>query len=229
MNNFLQFFLDALFPKNCFGCEKEGEYLCSACFRKIELLPIEYCFLCQKVKSFDGICQTCQEITKIDKIWPAVSYQNMVVKALIENLKFSYIEDLAEILAEFLFARLQEREFTKNSADFFVVPIPLHKKRLRWRGFNQAELLAKSICQKTELPLLSALIRSKKTQQQALLNKEKRVANVEDCFSLSENVRGKKILLLDDVMTTGQTLLSASQKLKEGGAEQIIILTSAHG
>jgi len=224
-----QFFLEAIFPKNCFGCDKEGEYFCSACFNKVNLLPIAECFLCHNKTALDGLCQTCQEQVKIDKIWPALSYKDPAVKDLIENLKFSRIEEIASILAKFMIIRLKERNFEKELSGFEIMAVPLYPKRRAWRGFNQAELLAKIVSTEYNLTFNDSLVRKKKTKQQALLNKEQRKINMINSFALKNRIDGKKIILIDDVITTGQTIMGAVEEIIKGGAERVIVLTAAHG
>ena len=110
-----------------------------------------------------------------------------------------------------------------------VVPVPLHKQRQRRRGFNQAALLARRFAQQVDLPVDEAsLVRHRQTAAQVELNAEQRKANVQDAFRcVSRGVVGKRVLLVDDVCTTGSTLEACATALREGGAKSVQALTLA--
>jgi ComF family protein len=114
-----------------------------------------------------------------------------------------------------------------------VLPVPLHFWRHTWRGYNQAELIAQIFCKKTGLPLMeNVLARRRRTRPQTTLRREERVHNVTGAFKVEVNavgaaVRGKRILLLDDVCTTGATLDACAQALKDAGAHSVSALTVA--
>ncbi len=159
----------------------------------------------------------------------AVSYKHPQIKKIIEGLKFGFVEENAEVLARFLVKKLQQ-EKNINWQEYLFIPIPLHKKRKNWRGFNQTELLLYNVKKiMPEITFVDILERAKNTKQQALLDKTKREKNLREAFSLKPVFFGEKIVLVDDVITTGETILSAVKIFREKGVKEIIVLSVAHG
>jgi ComF family protein len=123
------------------------------------------------------------------------------------------------------------REFLRDCEADVIIPVPLHPKRLRWRGFNQAVLLARELSRAYGVSTDPFLLRRiKPTQPQTQLDEEERRRNVRGAFALSvgRSVEGKTVLLVDDVYTSGATVNECSRTLKRSGAEQIFVLTLAH-
>lgn len=113
-----------------------------------------------------------------------------------------------------------------------LLPVPLHKKRLKYRGFNQSALLGKYIAQRSGMPLtLNTLVRIKNTIPQVGLSAVDRELNIKNAFDVisEEKVKGKKIMLVDDVFTTGATVRECSRVLKRAGAEKVYVVTLTHG
>lgn len=222
--------LDYIFPKECFGCAKEGEYLCSACFDKIIYLEDERCYLCNDDRSIDGVCSKCSKDYAIDQIIVATKYQNNFVGQLVESLKYQYVEELGKILAQILNKQIQRKNFTSRIYNHKILPVPLHKKRYLERGFNQSELIARYLINKYNCQLVNDLvIRSKETQQQAKLNREERFLNIKDCFCLSLQPQiPETVIILDDVITTGATVSGIAKVLKDKGVKRVIALAVCH-
>src|SRR3989344_7225576 len=115
-------------------------------------------------------------------------------------------------------------------SDFVLVPVPLHRKRHNWRGFNQAELLSGALSVSLNIPLNKTLVsRRKATKPQVKLSALERKRNVENAFALSGNPANKKIILVDDVITSGSTLNELAKLLKKHKASEVWALTVAHG
>jgi competence protein ComFC len=215
---------DCLFPKVCFGCQKEGEYLCSACFDKINYIDDQTCRICNVNETDNGICQTCHDKTGIDKIIVATRYSGEITGQLVEAFKYNFVEALKEILVKILLKKVN-----KDSLSGTVVPIPLHKKRLVERGFNQAAELARPFAKLYNLEYDDKLLmRKKHTDQQAKLTRTERLVNVDDAFL----VRGRApetVVLFDDVLTTGATFTQAAKALRAAGVNKIICMALCHG
>jgi len=206
------FLLKLFFPRFCLGCQKEGTYLCQDC---LSLIDISNRFL------------------KIDKnlsrLYFSTDYENFIVKKLIKNFKYKpFAKDLSKTLIFLIIIYFQNLEkkpqFLEKKEEFILIPLPLHKKRLRWRGFNQAELIAKGLSDFLKIPLFSdVLIKNKKTLPQAKLPKEKRQKNVRGAFFCKKPkiIKDKRILLVDDVFTTGATMKEAARVLKKAGAKSV--------
>ena len=252
------FILDLLFPRECLNCGQEGTWLCEKCFRKLPLKSGQYCLNCKHVNQYGEFCSSCQANYALNGIWIAGDYENAIIARLVQKLKYKFIKDLSQPLGQYLtlfmrnllnLARLTAhdlgpgpnwREFNKLTKspqillDFkacLVMPVPLHKKRWRWRGFNQAQALAENFTANFRLPLItSGLIRYKHTKPQASLNEAERRHNLIGCFAWQgDNLNGQHVILIDDVATTGATLNECARVLKEAGASEVWGLVVAKG
>ncbi|MFH0987650.1 MAG: double zinc ribbon domain-containing protein [Patescibacteria group bacterium] len=227
--------LDFFYPRLCLGCGKEGSYFCPDCFIKIELSKSASCPYC-KSRSFDGkICKNCRNY--LYGFVSAVSYKEKSARKLIDSLKYNFVKEIARTLAFLIFKFLRDNpevEFFKNPLDFLVVPIPLHLRRLRWRGFNQAEEIAKDLSPLLKIQLENNFLsRIHHTESQVELGVTERKLNIKNAFKInplfSKEAAKKKIILVDDVATTLSTLEEAARVLKEGCTEKIWGLTVAKG
>jgi ComF family protein len=158
----------------------------------------------------------------------AIGEYEGVLKEAIHQLKYSGHRVLGPVLSALLLERIRLGDYAMQVD--CIIPIPVHSSRLRQRGFNQSELLAQGISCAFDLPLLrGVLLRTIATKQQIGLLIEKRRENVEGAFKVARNdaVEGRRILLLDDVLTTGSTADSAARALRDAGAKAIHVLTLA--
>lgn len=240
--------LDFFYPKFCLVCDKEGVYLCPECFSKIKTFPAPFCPYCQ-LRSFDGkVCKNCPPARHLESpgtwragrksIWgfiTAISYKEKDARKLIDTFKYSFIKELAKPLAFLIFKFLKENpeiEFFKNPLDFVILPIPLHSRRLRWRGFNQAEEIGKELVPLLKIPMKTNIIfRRRYTEPQVELGIKERKENVKEAFKVLnlEKIKNKKIILLDDVATTLSTLEETAKVLKKSGVKRVWALTVAKG
>lgn len=211
-NEIRKFLLDLFFPKKCLGCGKSGTYLCPDCLRQIILNR-------RSEVSFGWIIS-------------AASYANPLTRNLIKTFKYHYVQELSEPLSQLMIKTLEPFGSMLRNQNFIIIPIPLHKYRLRYRGFNQAELLAKHIADYFNLTIeTGALKRIISTDPQAnIKNMEKRKNNLKNVFAVvAEAIKDKNILLVDDVCTTGATLIEAKEVLKLNNAKEIQAITVAKG
>lgn len=226
--------LDILFPLECLGCGKEKEWFCHDCFQKLEFLARQSCPFCGSENLFGRTCESCSKSHSLDGIFAAGNYGQKNLSLLIRHLKYSLASDLAGVLGEFLAIALKNWQkengrslFIKNS---FFLPIPLHSKRKKWRGFNQSELIADRLAEEFGWKKISGLERIKNSRPQAKTKETERKKNIKDCFRFADQrLDGKKIILIDDVATSGATLEEASRALKNAGAESVWGLTVARG
>lgn len=225
--------LDLLFPRKCLGCGREGGYFCSECLNLVSLCQNQICPLCTK-NSFGGLVHLgCRRPLGFDGLTVVFEYKGLIKKA-IKKLKYRFITDLAGDLTElFLSFCGQEKGFVNfcRQKQVVLVPIPLHPSRLRWRGFNQSELISKKIATNLGLQFLPhLLVRRKPTLPQAELDKMTRRQNLKNAFSLSPNITRSQyphIILFDDIWTSGVTLREAAKVLKRNGAKKVWGLTLA--
>lgn len=216
--------IDFLFPVTCLECGKEGKYLCKSCVSKI-IKAKQFCLECHK-PSIDGATHSkCKRKMSIDFTYSLWDYSGVVRKAIV-NLKYRFAYRIADEIAEYFIDNIKETFFLPKSA--VLIPIPLHKSRYKWRGFNQAELLGEAIAKKMNWYFDPILTRSKKTQPQTTLRGKERASNLTGAFSaLSFIDRGLPYILFDDVLTTGSTIKEACRTLKRKGLKNVLGLTIA--
>jgi len=230
-------FLDFLFPKYCVNCRKIGDYICSNCFSFISFDAEMICLVCNK-GSIDGLTHPgCKTKYAIDGTFCAVAYKG-IVKKLIYNFKYKpYLADLKKSLVELFCESIIQQEIFQKVYEFcpILIPIPLHAKRLRQRGYNHSKLLAEGLSKSLNLKLIEALQRTRETKSQFGLNLKERKENLKNAFTIIPNVPAfakasageANILLVDDILTTGSTLLEAARILKKNGAKKVWGLTLA--
>jgi len=216
----IAFFFDLLFPKNCIGCGKETRWICDECKRRIIYIKNPFCPKCNRLSPNGKVCRRCRDKSYLTGLIVAAYYNEGPLKEAIHAYKYEYIfgvhEELGKIITE---------AFYKNKfSSCVIIPIPLHKKRQTQRGFNQSELLAKYLSSKTKNKLLvKKLVRLKNTEPQIELSGRKRRENIKDAFSWKgkDEIINQKVLLIDDVYTTGSTLEECAKVLKSAGAKEI--------
>lgn len=226
---------DFFFPPLCVGCRKEGSFLCSICFDRIRLKTEQVCPVCKKVslvaKTHRGICEKKTALNGL--LVSATYHENPALEKAIKRFKYHYSRELSEQLGKMLVSTLLVNHFPLH--DVVIVPIPLHKKREKWRGFNQAGLLADKVHTNLNMPLLLPLLkRSKNTKQQATLHRHERIMNLKQAFFIDQDLftpalLSKNILLVDDVSSTLSTLNEAAVVLKQAGFEKVYGIVLARG
>jgi ComF family protein len=222
-------FSELLFPKFCFGCRREGEYLCQDCKSILEISGLHQSYSTQSLKD----------------LYFSADYGNPLIKKLIHKFKYKpFIKELAKSLSSLIIEHFQLLDnkpdffspFRSHTfshwADFILIPIPLGRKRLKWRGFNQAQEIGKELSNFLSIPLVSdCLIKIRETPPQVELSDEERRENIKNVFLVrdKELIKQKRVLLVDDVYTTGSTMEEAAEVLKENGAKEITGIVVARG
>lgn len=227
--------LDFLFPPRCEGCGRLGKYICERCVLTIQFRD-QCCPECDR-PAIDGITHPgCQRAYGLDGLTTVFNYSR-VIKKVLKTIKYRFVYDEAETLIN-LIPVVTWRLLNNLVKDYSIYPIPLHKDRLNWRGFNQAEKLAKLISQKLQLPLIDKLlIRTEhRTPQADISHRTDRIRNAQGLFTLSSRFPEFKalnsgnlnsILLVDDVWTTGATMKEATKVLKRNGIKHVWGMTLA--
>lgn len=215
---FFSFLKDLLFPIECLGCQELGAWTCSKCWRRIKLGGPELKLL-------------ARQNNYLDQIYIAGDYDDPLLSEIIKKFKYNFIIDLAEPLAAFLaFYWTGQISLNPELSQAILVPIPLSKKRERWRGFNQAEQLAHNLSSHLGLELVIGLERIKHLPPQSSLSESERQKNIRGVFRPVKTLKlSRQIILIDDVVTTGATLEEAASALKTAGAERISALVLAKG
>lgn len=205
--------------------------VCRECLEKPTALSAEYfCVQCRSPFASSapldeqGRCGLCRRGARgFDAAYSFAFYED-TLRELIHVFKYGRVQTLARPLGRLLWLALP-----RDEAFDVIVPMPLHWRKRWQRGFNQSELLARQIGKRAHLPVRTALRRVRYTGAQAGLTSAKRRLNVSGAFNAkaSANLAGKRILLIDDVMTTGATAASAARALKRAGARHVTLLTLA--
>jgi ComF family protein len=225
---------DLLFPRSCVFCGQDVPpdqpgALCRTCLNSISRWPGLSCAVCGVPLPDGGArCYVCRRQTRGFRVCRSVGLYDGVLKACLWDLKYGGKDFLASTLGRLL-ADLWRGEKANLIGDA-VTAVPLHFWR-RWRrGFNQADLLARSFCKEVGMPYLDGiLIRGRATRSQTTLRQEERAANVERAFRvpIPARVRGRRLLLIDDVCTTGATLEACARALRQAGARAVEALVVA--
>ena len=222
---------DLVFPIYCLVCgNSDDAYLCQACVHKIPKLEKQFCIACQRPSPFGKTHPTCISRNRLDGIISALPYTDQKVKEIIAAFKYSFADTLAERLSGLLVQEMKTQDLGEYFAEFKVIPVPLHQRRLNWRGFNQSVLLAEPLSRMLNIPVEKNLItRTRFTKPQTDLKREERAINIANAFTVNKNAFSGKYLLVDDVVTTGSTLNEIAKLLKQNGAQEVWALTLAHG
>jgi ComF family protein len=218
--------VDFFFPSRCLGCGRWGDLICEKCFLDLPRIVPPVCSKCGRPESSGGLCPGCWSTPpSIDGIRSVFRFEGVVRKA-IHQLKYYDLKTISKDLAKILYDYI-----TFNKLEYeVIVPVPLHKKRLRHRGYNQSLLIARELGKLTNNDVLTdVLVRVKEGVSQArTTGVQQRMKNVKDAFSYQGySAMNRKVILIDDVCTSGATLESCAEALKSAGAETVWGLTIA--
>lgn len=228
----LETLLDLVFPKNCIGCNRSGDFLCDPCFRKLlQCKNRQYCPTCKKTNKLGVFCdEFCRQEFYFDQLLCYGPYKNDLLRALIIKFKYKFIKGLGDVLAFLLFKTLTHYQFELEK--MLIVPVPIHKKRLNYRGYNQAGILTISLMNFLPgLKIAYCLERTAFEKQQVKSNKTERSKNIKNAIAVkkefADQLVGKNIMLIDDIATTCSTLNECSQVLKKSGVKNVCGLVLA--
>lgn len=237
MRGWIKRVLQFLLPSQCHCCERfleEGQSgICGECLSKIKWIEPPLCTLCgvpfrsREVESH--LCGDCLTRRRYFGKARALGYYEGPLREAIHRWKYEEKHYLTRFFGE----RLTEgfhRHWQPGTIDL-LIPVPLHPRRLRERGFNQALFLVKELSQRTRIPFGKRLLKKRmSTPPQVSLSGEERERGVKNSFyvSMQEKIRGKSVLLIDDVYTTGATVNECAKVLLKAGAQRVEVLTLAH-
>lgn len=218
--------LEWLFPKRCVGCKGEGNWLCLICFESIEPKYTSACADCQRLTGDGRFCRLHKSDHALTGLLSIGDFSSGVLREAIHVLKYNGVRELATPLSFLLAKRLS---IVSKLSNAMVLPVPLHAKREAERGFNQSVELVKSFREVDT----DVLVRYRATPPQATLDHVKRKTNLAEAFGIRQEaiarIKGKKIVIVDDVSTTGATLDTIAELLKRYGARQVWGLVLAKG
>lgn len=228
IQEYTQALLDLLYPPRCVSCQNPDAWLCPRCLNNIVFITAPLCERCgTSLATSFASCGQCRKnpLKYIDGIRAASSFKNNPIRPAIHFLKYNNRKAVAAILGKILSDAYHRYGL---SADV-IVPVPLHPARLRERGYNQSELLARNVSRILSLPInTTTLQRVRQTKSQMELGAEERYLNVAGAFICRDNaLASQRVLLIDDVCTTGSTLAACADALKQGGVAAVWGLTLA--
>lgn len=221
-----------LFPSfACLCCGKEAIFnnkyhICDHCMKKIHFTKDKFCLRCGEIVSGDyDFCITCKSKHYHFDFARSVFAYDKNSAPIILNFKFQSYKDYAKYLGLLLSDFFSTSDLVASVATF----VPISKERLKDRGFNQSEELCKEFCTNTGLIFVDALERDKDLPKQSTLNAEQRSINIKGAFKVKNKklIKGKEVLLIDDVLTTGATASECAKELIKAGAANVCVLTVA--
>lgn len=233
ISNYLQnikvFILDTLFPISCVSCSHDGAWLCDSCLQKIKLLSFQLCPQCEKIITPDGrLCSCCQrQSPPLNALLVTTRYKEGNVSRLVHLFKYNFIEGLRLPLGKLMAKALLASGLPVPD---LIIPVPLHQRRLRWRGFNQAGLIANYVSSNLTpgyaIPVFENILKRTRYTHPQMKIKDylQRRKNMQNVFFLAtgpSQIKNKNILLIDDIATTGATLFECARTLKQNGAKKV--------
>jgi len=241
LGNFVQGLVDLVYPKICLACKKNlkakaniDDIVCLECWTNIKRNVPPFCHFCgrhlERGNLKQGICPGCiKNNLQFDRAFSPCVYEG-IIKELIHEFKYNNKDHLGKPLSKPMIEFVREYDLPIDYMDF-IIPVPLHKTKMREREFNQAEILSNYLAKEFDKNILSnTLIRYRETLPQAELSENERLSNVKGSFCVREDgfLKGKNLLLVDDVLTTGATASEAAFVLKKAGANIVFVLTIAN-
>jgi len=219
--------LGLIYPVRCGGCGSNGNILCRQCtntFRFVE--ETSSCPICGRLVGHRIVCGQCLDKKKPFEEGFYGFYYEKRLRDAIHSFKFSGRKDVGKCLVHLVRTKMD----TFSGRFDCIVPVPVTEKRLRERGFNQSFIIAEEISGITGKPVCHGVLqKTKETKDQYALSKDERKRNIKGAFSLKrvDTIRGKRVLLIDDLYTTGQTAREASRTLAKGKTKAVLFFALA--
>ncbi len=212
---FFETLIAMIAPHACVLCGVEGQMLCKSCSAKAVIVKHSTCYRCNALTDDWRTCPSCRVNTQLSGVVVSAYYDG-AVKELIHELKYERARAAAEVLATFLTPRINSKEFD------FVTSVPTDPARRRQRGYNQAELIAKAVAKELSLPYVQVLLRVKPIHQVGA-ERKRRLQQIKGAFLPYRElfINESRVLVVDDVVTTGATLAECASVLKAAGAKRI--------
>lgn len=239
MNNFLESFLELIYPEKNICCicnlydEDIGDkYICSNCYEQIRKIIPPYCIKCCKPVNFNLDVPLCPECVNDNKLFET-SKSPFLYEGLIKNLIYDFKYHNKTYLYKFLGMSLVNYMNSISYTNFdYIVPVPLHPNKMKRRGYNQSELLSKYISNKLNIPHINALRRIKNTDKQSAQTKHNRNINLKNAFIINptkniDKIKKSSVLVVDDIYTTGSTANECAKVLLNFSVDKVSIITIA--
>ena len=212
----LEYAVSLLTPLQCHLCKEEGAMLCASCVDEVFPEQLSRCYICNKLTKQQQVCSSCRSRSRLRRIWWLGHYEE-TIKQLILKMKYQRGRGYARAFGELLAVSLPYIQ-----EDTLIVPVPTASKRVRQRGFDQAVLIAESLAKNRGLQIQHVLVRTTQVDQIGK-RKEQRLKQMSSSLIIApkRSIKGRTVLLVDDVLTTGATLETAARVLREAGAAHV--------
>lgn len=221
---------DFLYPRSCLVCGRSDFWLCPACESCLAIQKKLTCVYCGK-PSINGLTHPSCAAPKnrLDGLLASGHYSQL--ESIIHSMKYGLVSSLSEPLGELMIRAVLSNGVEDIVTKSLIVPVPLHPRRLRERGFNQSVLLAQRLGGYFRSEVSPVLRRIRDKKPQATLTREQRLSNQKDVYDMTSgsDVKNKSVLLIDDVATTAATLMECAEVLKKAGANEVWAIVLAHG
>lgn len=217
--------VDFVYPKTCVGCAQWGSFLCEECIERLDIVD-QICPMCGEESPMGWTHKSCKKDGGLDGLIAIFEYKEPVMRAVIDGIKYGFNRELVKIA-------LKDFSFESGVVFDFLVPVPLYYYRENWRGFNQAYEIAVVVGESLKMETNNVLKRNRNTKQQVLMRtKEERYKNIQGAFEVQgmwlDKLKGKKILLVDDVFTSGADMNECARVLSKAGVETVWGLALSH-
>ncbi len=225
--------LDLIYPPTCISCHKilntfsTERYLCSDCIKQYNFFDISGCKICGR-DTKEELCDICSkfEISHFNRNYSLFKYDGEY-KSFIFKLKYGLNKKYSYAMSLLMYKYIVKNNLFNNID--IITCVPMHKTKQRKRGFNQSELLAKQLSKYLNVPYKNTIVRNKNTVPQSKLNFNDRFKNLNTVFqpidNVNINIKGKNVLIIDDIYTSGATIMKCSKVLKQLHANEIYSLT----
>lgn len=235
IKNIIKFIINVIYPPKCAVCSniiefniREG-YLCKKCSEDIPFLKGKFCEKCGRPVEYGKLCLRCMEKSfAFDFGFSAFEYR--LIKRSIARFKYKGIKKLGFYMAELMCIFL-ERNYPNVMNDIdIIIPVPIHSSKMKKRGFNQADIIGRFISEKYNIEYSDTVIeRIKKTIPQSRLQPKEKIYNIKDAFAIKNTdiIQDKRIMIVDDIFTTGTTINECSKLLISSGAKSVVFFTFA--
>ncbi len=210
--------LDLVLPEYCVVCKREGSYLCVGCEPDLPPLQRPYCFLCASPR-IPQLCDSCRRrAPAFDSVRAPFEFRD-AARRMVHDLKYRHVRIAVPYMARLLATYLERNPYPVDA----YCAVPLHPRRERSRGFNQAELIVRHLSDLTGIPVdTKSLLRTRNTPPQVNMETPgDRQRNITNAFECTADVRGRRYILIDDVVTTGSTMSACADALKNAGAANV--------
>lgn len=215
----MEWLWNLVFPKECLLCGRDGAWVCRECIKGLRPAE-ERCPECSRGSKGGRVHKACRKKAVIVRLISGYSYKDRRVAKIVQEIKYNLVRQAVKDMVDNWEADVDKR--------WIMVPIPLHRRRENVRGFNQAEEIAKRLQAKYGLRMVKALVRVKNTRKLADIGRrEKRAEEIRGAFRVVKGVEGERVVLVDDVYTSGATMKEAARELLKAGVKEVAAMTLA--